>query len=75
MNNEWEEAGKEDIQEDPYKGTDKGKSSHASFAENRVTSHGTVDRNAIIRGQAAPLVTLKSPRVLDKSAKKKAIFG
>jgi hypothetical protein len=43
------------------KGRIKGKSSHASFAGSQVTSHGTVDRNATIRGQADPLETTQAP--------------
>jgi hypothetical protein len=71
---------KGEYQEDPFKGTDKGKSSHASFAENQVTSHEIADRNAttikvpheIIKD---PLETLKHPCTPDKSDKRKVPSG
>jgi hypothetical protein len=65
-----------DIPEDPSKRMDKGKSSHASFAENLVTSHETVDRNnAPIRDQQVPLETIRIPLAFDKLDKKKAPLG
>jgi hypothetical protein len=52
---------------------DKGKSSHASFAENQVTSHEIVDRNnATIKDQRVLLETFRIPLALDKLDKKKA---
>jgi hypothetical protein len=75
MNNEQEEVEKEDIKEDLSKRTDKGKSSHVSFAESPVTSHETVDRNETTRDQVVPLTILKYLCGLGKSARKKAIFG
>jgi hypothetical protein len=74
-NNESEEVGKGDTQEDPSKGTDKGKSSPASFAESLVTLQGTADRNETIKDQTVPLTIPKYLRVPGKSAKKKASFG
>jgi hypothetical protein len=73
-NNEWEEAGKGDTQEDPYRGTDKGKSSHVSFAESPVTLQGIADRNKTIEDQAVPLATRKYLRALDKFVKRTATF-
>jgi hypothetical protein len=54
---------------------DKGKSSHVSFAENPVTSHGIADRNATIKDQRVPLKTIKTLLALDKHDKKKARSG
>jgi hypothetical protein len=70
-----EEAAKEDTQEDPSKGTDKGKSSPASFAESLVTSQGIADRNEITKDQLVPLAITKYPHVPGKSGKRKAMFG
>jgi hypothetical protein len=70
-----EEAVKEDTQEDPSKGTDKGKSSPASFVESLVTLQGIADRNETIKDQLAPLAITKYPHVPSKSGKKKAMFG
>jgi hypothetical protein len=70
-----EEAAKGDTQEDPSKGTDKGKSSPASFAESLVTLRGIADRNEITKDQLVPLAITKYPRVPGKSGKKKAMFG
>jgi hypothetical protein len=55
---------------------DKGKSSHASFVESRVTSHGIVDRNnATTKDQWVLLETIKIPLVFDKPDKTKAPLG
>jgi hypothetical protein len=74
-NNEWEEAEKEDIQEDLYRGTGKGKSSHVSSAESPVTSHVIADRNETTKDQVAPLATHRYPRALDKSVKRTVTYG
>jgi hypothetical protein len=68
------EVEKGDTQEDPSKETDKGKSSHVSFAESPVTLQGIADKNETIKDQTVPPAILKYPRALDKSAKKKATF-
>jgi hypothetical protein len=59
---------------------DKGKSSHVSFAESPVTSHGIADRNIITI--KAPHVTTKDQQVpleitltFDKHDKKKVPSG
>jgi hypothetical protein len=65
---------------DPFKKTDKGKSSHASSVENQVTSHETVDRSAsitktphvTIRDQQALLETNKALLALGKQDQRKA---
>jgi hypothetical protein len=55
---------------------DKGKSSHASFAESRVTSHRIVDRNnATIKDQWVLLKIIKIPLAFDKPDKTKALSG
>jgi hypothetical protein len=55
---------------------DKGKSSHASFAENRVTSHGIVGRNnAAIKDQQVLPETIKIPLAFDKLDKTKVPSG
>jgi hypothetical protein len=51
----------------------KGKSSHVSFAESRVTSHRTVDRNnATTKDQWVLLEIIKTPLAFDRPDKKKA---
>jgi hypothetical protein len=54
----------------------KGESSHVSFAENLVTSHEIVDRNAIAIKtlQVSPEI-IKTPLVPDKLDKKKVLSG
>jgi hypothetical protein len=54
---------------------DKGKSSHVSFVENPVTSHGIANRNATIKDQQVPLETIKTLLALDKRDKKKVRSG
>jgi hypothetical protein len=68
------EPGRRIPQEDPSKRTDKGKSSHASFAGSQVTLHETVDRKETTRDQVAPLAITKHLCVLDKFGKKKATY-
>jgi hypothetical protein len=78
--NEREAVGKEEYPGDPPRVTDQGKSSHASFAENRVTSHEIADRNytairalhETIRDQPVSPELIKIPCEPDKSARKKA---
>jgi hypothetical protein len=65
---------RDNTQEDPSKETDKGKSSHVSFAESPVTLQGIADRNETIKDQTVLPTILKYPRALDESAKKKATF-
>jgi hypothetical protein len=72
-NNESEEVGKGDIQEDPFKETDKGKSSPASFAESQVTLQGIADRKRTVRAQVAPLAIPRHLREPGKSDRRKAI--
>jgi hypothetical protein len=75
MNNEQEEAKKGDTKGDLSKRTDKGKSSHASSAENRVTSHEIADRNETTKGKSTPLAITKDLCALRRSTKKKAMLG
>jgi hypothetical protein len=77
--NEWEEG----YPGGPLRVMDQGKSSHASFVENRVTSHEIADRNdtairalhETIKDQLVPLEQIKIPYEPDKSARKKATSG
>jgi hypothetical protein len=79
----WGEAEKEDTPEGPSKKTDKGKSSHVSTAENPVTSHEIVNRNAITikaphattKDQRVPPETTKALLTFDKRDKRKAPLG
>jgi hypothetical protein len=83
MTNEREGVGKEEYPGDLSRVMDQGKSSHVSFAENRVTSHEIADRNdtAIralhepIKDQLVPLKLIKIPCEPDKSTRKKATSG
>jgi hypothetical protein len=78
MNNAWVVVEKADIPEDLSRRTDKGKSSHVSFAENPVTLHETADRSDTVikappettKGQQVPIVVTKAQHIPGKSTKK-----
>jgi hypothetical protein len=83
MSNVWMVVWKEEYPEDLSKEMDKGKSSHASFAESQVTLHEIADRNAmaikvlyrIIKDQQDPLGTIKILYAPDKSNRRRLLSG